>query len=380
MSIMASVDSQVARVMGPPDLSTTDLPTPVQTSLEVLPTSTNYIFILFDIVQLNVTWTTPAYSLDDDDVLSKDLPVTFLTFSATSLDDNNHSVKMYFDTTAETSVNDVSTEVSMSRTSTSTTTTLSVGTTVQETLSSNSDLINWGTQQVSVPNSPVFQTALSGDVSARTTFAATSSLPLDDDVLTRACNDNWPVLAVSFGLDASPGTAAFERVLISYDEVDTMDYFGTVLPPFWKSKFANISDVIEYASSNSESIISSSQKYDASHVSELESVGGSKYGQLLSLVHRQVTGGVAKTLSPDGSETWVWMKEISSDGDISTVDVIYPAAPFFLYTSPETLRRMFLPLLAYSANATGADENFDYNLPWAPHHLGVWPTCDILAR
>lgn len=29
------------------------------------------------------------------------------------------------------------------------------------------------------------------------------------------------------------------------------------------------------------------------------------------------------------------MKEISSDGDVSTVDVIYPASPFYLYHAPE---------------------------------------------
>jgi hypothetical protein len=34
------------------------------------------------------------------------------------------------------------------------------------------------------------------------------------------------------------------------------------------------------------------------------------------------------------------MKEISSDGDISTVDVIYPSSPFWLLLAPDTLRLM----------------------------------------
>jgi hypothetical protein len=79
------------------------------------------------------------------------------------------------------------------------------------------------------------------------------------------------------------------------------------------------------------------------------------------------------------SESWVFMKEISSDGDVSTIDVIYPASPFFLATSsPETLRRMMLPLLVYANDGTKVyGDDVPYTLQWAPHHLGVWPICTL---
>lgn len=48
------------------------------------------------------------------------------------------------------------------------------------------------------------------------------------------------------------------------------------------------------------------------------------------------------------------MKEISSDGDLSTVDVIYPAAPFFIHQSPGLLDLMMRPLLAYANNETSS--------------------------
>ena len=70
------------------------------------------------------------------------------------------------------------------------------------------------------------------------------------------------------------------------------------------------------------------------------------------------------------------MKEQSSDGDVSTVDVISPAAPFFLTLGPEYLRRLLLPLLAYANNETYVR----YILPWTPHHLGDWPVCSILPQ
>jgi hypothetical protein len=398
--MMASVDGDIFRIMGPPDLSTTSLSTPTQTSVTVNPTTTYYVFDTSS-VQLNVTFTTPVYDLDDDSTsvsaTLKDLPITYLTVSTISLDGDDHEVDIYFDTSAESAVKNIKEEVrriycisaifslslrsspssippsyitnnlllvasllaqvEMSRSSSSTSfTTLSVGTTAQDYLSSNDDRISWGYQSVSMLNNPTLSTTLSSDVAARTSFADSKPLPDDDSNLVRDCNDNWPVLALSFSLTSTPTSPSSDYLLLSFDEVQTMDYFGTVLEPFWKSIFPETEDMISYALSNYDAAIAATASYDAAHIASLSSVGGPKYASLLSLIHRQVTGGLAKTLSPSGDEVWMWMKEISSDGDISTVDVIYPAAPFFLHTSPETLRRMFLPLLVYSANATGADE------------------------
>jgi hypothetical protein len=43
------------------------------------------------------------------------------------------------------------------------------------------------------------------------------------------------------------------------------------------------------------------------------------------------------------------MKEISSDGNLNTVDVIYPAMPLFLYVAPQYLKWLIEPLLRYQA-------------------------------
>jgi hypothetical protein len=89
-----------------------------------------------------------------------------------------------------------------------------------------------------------------------------------------------------------------------------------------------------------------------------------------------------------------FLKEISSDGDLSTVDVIFPAAPMLLALRPELLVRQIVPLLAcvppsyvslppplshmgrcsYGNNET----TVAYPKPFAPHHLGYYPVGDIL--
>ena len=111
-----------------------------------------------------------------------------------------------------------------------------------------------------------------------------------------------------------------------------------------------------------------------------------------NLAYRQTTGAMKLTLagnarSEDAAKQdipWVFMKEISSDGDVSTVDVIYPAAPLILAQNPTIFYRLMVPIMEYAANRTAdpssGEYKYNYSLPWAPHHLGHWPVSDILPK
>ena len=74
--------------------------------------------------------------------------------------------------------------------------------------------------------------------------------------------------------------------------------------------------------------------------------GGAKYAALCALALRQAFGATELVGTPD--KPWMFMKEISSDGNISTVDVMYPSFPVFLYANPHLLRLQLDPLLAYA--------------------------------
>lgn len=57
------------------------------------------------------------------------------------------------------------------------------------------------------------------------------------------------------------------------------------------------------------------------------------------------------------------------------MDVLYPASPIFLLMNPNALRLLLLPVLDYANNKTAQyGLNIPYNLTWAPHHLGKWPS------
>src|SRR5262249_4580358 len=98
---------------------------------------------------------------------------------------------------------------------------------------------------------------------------------------------------------------------------------------------------------------------------DLVAVGGPHYAQLCELAFRQVLG--AHALSVDGrGRPAQFPKECFSNGCISTVDVIYPASPFFLVFNPGLLEAQLRPVLEYAANGR-------WKHPFAPHDLGTFP-------
>ena len=82
--------------------------------------------------------------------------------------------------------------------------------------------------------------------------------------------------------------------------------------------------------------------------SDAKAAGGDNYAALCSLSLRQAFGGTELVGTQD--KPWLMLKEISSDGNVSTVDVVFPASPAFLYTSPLLLKLMLDPLLELCGN------------------------------
>ena len=145
-----------------------------------------------------------------------------------------------------------------------------------------------------------------------------------------------------------------------------MLYFEDWQVPCWRAELDDdvtllVQESITYYESNMADITDMNELL----ITLLTNTGGEQYATLGSLVTRQITGayhehGLIYTISSQ-----LYMKEISSDGDVSTVDVIYPSSPYFLWLHPEMLRDILIPIHAYGNNET----TIDYNLAWAPHHL-----------
>ncbi|KAK7909021.1 hypothetical protein PG985_014899 [Apiospora marii] len=98
------------------------------------------------------------------------------------------------------------------------------------------------------------------------------------------------------------------------------------------------------------------------------------YYAIVALSARQVMGSFVyavppptscgcNTSSPGPDEPLMFMKEISSDGNANTLDVMFPATPFFLYANPEILKYALEPIFQFQ-------EAGFYPNRWAMHDLG----------
>jgi hypothetical protein len=94
------------------------------------------------------------------------------------------------------------------------------------------------------------------------------------------------------------------------------------------------------------------------------------YYSIVALAARQIMGAYVLTIppdlpidNPDQTEPLMFQKEISSDGNVNTVDVMFPAMPFFLYVNPDLLRYNLDPLF-YN------QENGFYPNQYSMHDLG----------
>ncbi|KAG8693681.1 hypothetical protein FRC09_010359 [Ceratobasidium sp. 395] len=64
------------------------------------------------------------------------------------------------------------------------------------------------------------------------------------------------------------------------------------------------------------------------------------------------------------SDVKVFMKEISSNGNMNTVDVIFPAWPVYLYLNPDMGRRLLEPVFQYQQTSL-------YPNKWSIHDIGA---------
>jgi len=358
---LARIDGQTYRWMGP---EPSTAPAVEQRGVVVLPTRTIYEFVA-DGLSLTVTFTAPALP-DDLDVYG--WPVTYVTWEARSTDGAAHEVSLYLDCTAEWVVNTPDQAVTWDRVRFGGLTALRAGSADQPVLGRAGDdlRIEWGYLYLAVPDAGGQQNVMTSHAAARGGFAADGRLPeRDDGRMPRAASDDWPVLA--WALDLGPvGEAPVSRyAVLAYDDVWSIELLGTRLRPYWRRNGWEAADLLQAAVREYPALRERCRAFDEELVADLRGAGGEPYARLAALVYRECVAAHKLAAGTDGAPL-LFPKECFSNGCISTVDVIYPSAPFFLLLNTELLRAQLTPLLDYA-------ESPRWPHPFAPHDLGTYP-------
>ena len=354
------IDSKAYRVIGSdPD----NVPALPQTAMQLTPTHTRYQFAGAGI-QLDLTFFTPAF-LDDLDTLSR--PVTYLTWTVHSTDSAQHTVQLLLDASPEIATSFEHQQVTYSRAQTGSTHVLSVGTSSQNVLNRSGDnlRIDWGYLHLAVPDSEVSQSAIAAD--ADQAFQKAGVLPRADAMEGPTTTDgDAPHLAVAFPLGEVGTTPATRHLLISYTENYAIQYMHQNLRPWWQRDNKPVATMLDEAEAQYAQLEQKGTAFDTKLITDLTKTAGAHYAWLCTLSYRQSIAAHSLVAGGDGKPL-LFAKENFSNGDVGTVDVLYPSAPIFLFFNPRLLDALVRPVLQYAANSS------HWHFPFAPHDLGQFP-------
>lgn len=366
LSCLATIDGTPYRLAGPEPQDVPPLP---QTSLRVDATRTTYVF-QSEAVELTLTFDSPLLP-QDLEVMSR--PVTYVTFQAASRDGAPHAVKVYLDVAAEWAVNTPDQPVTWSRPNIAGLVVLRTGAARQRILARKGDdlRIEWGYLYLAAPATQNGQATAAAPAATRRAFATGEALPGPVAAASPLPASEAPVLALAFDLGQVGGTAAggpatrSVYAMVAYDDEYSIRYFGTRLRPYWRRNGATAGDLLQAAARDYESLIGRCQSFNAELREDLTRAGGSQYADIATLAYRQSLAA-NKIVADAAGQPLMFSKENFSNGCIATVDVLYPAAPQLLLTSPALLKASLAPILDYAMSPR-------WKFPFAPHDLGTYP-------
>jgi len=360
LTSLIKIDGKTYRLMGE---NPENVPALKQVAVDVLPTRTIYTFQDAG-VQVSMAFMQAALP-DDIDLLSR--PLVYLTWTCSSLDAESHEVSVYFDNTAEIAVNDPSQEVIWSESQLPGLNVLWTGTESQPVLMRKGDnvRIDWGYFYLAAKQGRCLS-ALASDEACRNGFIALGALPAEKDTTApRAVRDGAPVLAMMFDLGDIGRGAKECQVMLAYDDLFGVRYFGRPLRAYWRRNGAQMPDVLQQAVKDYDALKAKCEAFDKELMADLKTMGGHKYALMAALAYRQCVAANKIVADADGMPL-MFSKENFSNGCMGTADVFYPMAPQFLLLNPGLMKATVVPLMDYAASD-------HWPFPFSPHDLGTYP-------
>ena len=355
LTSLIRIDGKPWRLMG---TGPRDVPPLPQTSLQVLPTRTFYHFEGGG-VHVRLTFLTPTLP-NDLAVLAR--PVTYLEWTVRTIDGAAHEVELYADASALLAVNTPEQEVTASRLKLGAASVLRVGSAEQPMLKKKGDnlRIDWGYLYAAAPASQATAEFIGEAKQATAEFLLRGALPDEDDFSSAR-----PVLAYRFGLGKVDREPVSRYLLLAYDDIFSIEYLYRKLRPYWRRDGWDAKDLIQKSLREYAALKARCERFDEELMAGLRRAGGEEYARLAALAYRQAFAGHKLAVDLDGTPL-LFPKENFSNGCISTVDVIYPAAPILLLFNAELMKASLTPVLDYARSTR-------WRFPFAPHDLGTYP-------
>lgn len=232
------------------------------------------------------------------------------------------------------------------------------------------DQAEWGELHFTGPSDVKHECGTSADL--RHSFGKSGSLKNKIDDKFRSIMDEEPVFAFSkrFNLSSNSSDTSVreDSVLFTIAHIqDPVTQYAsarglTLMRPLWKSYFYSNEDMISFHYNDYKHAFALAANYSAQVAKDAYASGSDNYKEIVELSARQVMGATSFSGTPDNP--LLFLKEISSNGNCQTVDVIFPSFPFFLYTNPRWLAYLLEPLLEHMGSG-------QYPNQYTMHDLGA---------
>ena len=366
---IAYIDNQAYLFFGAP--SAPSIPNVMkQTALETTSTQSKFTFNGGG-VNLSVDFLSPV---EAKDLRRLSMPLSDIITTAQSSDGAQHSVAIYFDISGEWAHGDsnqlirwapetINRNADGSR-KTGTLSAWAVTPNSPTVLNQVNDYPSWGTALFSAGTSRTLTTESGQDSVVRAQFVSTGHLADTNDTnQPRAINNAYPVFAFSnsFGTVGTASTKPF-TLLLGHVRDPAINYLGTGVHSLWTQYWPSYENMLAFAYNDAAAAVSRANTTDANLAKSATAIGGPHYAALTAVTLRQAFA--ATELTGTTSDPDLFLEEISSSDNVSTVDVMYPSMPAFLYTNPELVRYLIAPVIAYS-------ESGQWPALYAPHDLGA---------
>lgn len=335
-----------------------------QDSVSLSATQTHYSFACGP-VALKLKFVSPLLP-NDLDLLSR--PVNYIDYEVTSKDGKTHDVQIYFELTPQWAVDELNQEVEVKEGQAGSVGYLKTGTTSQAVLKKAGDnvRIDWGYAYLAADLKNKAKLRIGEYSESKEKFKAQGISESGGISGAFKMTETMPVLTYMNDLGKISDQSVSDYIMIGYDDVSSIQYFGKDLKAWWtQGGKVTMDNALQQAATEHNKVIDQCVDFDNALWNETIKAGGRKYADLCVLAFRQSIA--AHKLTKDSLGNILFLsKENFSNGSIGTVDVTYPSAPLFLKYNPELLKGMMNPIFYYS-------ESGKWKKPFAAHDVGTYP-------
>jgi hypothetical protein len=307
-----------------------------QTSVTTTPTQTVFSLTAGPI-NVNVTFLSPV---EYKDIERQSIPLSYVFVTTESNDGKSHAVQVYSDITAEWATGDLSSIVNWNVSNSNGIRTWTVERESPIPFAESNDYPDWG--QAVYVTSDTATYASGSDIDIRSSFVNAGKLNNTNDNNFRCAQCSWPVFGFAYDLGNVTKASKPIQFVVGHLREEHVQVLNVPQEALWKSYWNDASSMINFFWNDAASSTARANALDTRVLTDAYKAEGQAYADIVSFSLRQAIGGTE--FGGNKSSPILYLKEISSDGNMQTVDVMFPSTPVYYYLNADFIKYLLEPL------------------------------------